>query len=86
MQQFVRKQGKKSCWYIRLDDHDMGFLPHADEEFEASLHPADADGKPITDEWIKESDWADPRKGELHAPVEALKNQESENSNTGESK
>lgn len=72
---FARERQLRSCWCIRVDDHDLGYQPHTDEEFEASLHPRDAQGNPIPDEWIKESEWIDPRKGELHALIDALRSQ-----------
>lgn len=60
------------CWCIDLDEHEQGLLQVSDEDWVSSFyHDGDQRG-----ELLPIDDWIDPRKGDLFAILDALKERE----------
>jgi hypothetical protein len=65
-QRFSGSASNSRCWCIDLDRHELGYREVADEEFAASFQREDGT-------FFPQAAWADPRRGDLFALVDALK-------------
>lgn len=57
------------CWCINLDFHELGYVYVLDEEFRKSLF---TEGDEAQQRWLPQTDWLDPRRGDLFALIDAI--------------
>ncbi len=70
-QRFEGGKSAASCWGIDLDEHDLGFVPVGEEEYESSF-VRDGESLPGDYKMLTAKEWVDPRQGDLFELVHSL--------------